>query len=420
MTAPNQPERARGHSPDDSKIAADRVVRLLQEAGHTTYFAGGCVRDLVMGVVPKDYDVATSATPDQVCALFHRTQRVGAQFGVVLVRMKNRSIEVATFRTDLDYADGRHPIGVTFSTPEQDAQRRDFTINGMFHDPVGGQFIDYVGGRSDIEAKLIRAIGEPDRRFSEDHLRLLRAIRFASRLRFEIEPATWDAIGRHASEIRRISPERIRMELEAILANQHRPDAVRLIHQSGLLEHLWTGAGSLDPTIESAIRRLAELPPASGFEVSMAALLADVSTHAAVDALEALRCSNDTIATVRWLHLHQQDADDPTRLTLADIKRLRAHAMFPELIELWTARRNSESLPMVSVQEVRQRAEAIQAEAVAPPPFVTGEDLKDMGLVPGPAFKRILDGLYELQLNERIDTREAALAEARRLAEPLR
>ncbi|MBX3396269.1 MAG: CCA tRNA nucleotidyltransferase [Phycisphaerae bacterium] len=420
MTAPHQPERDRGQSPGDPKVAADRVVRLLQAAGHTTYFAGGCVRDLVMGLVPKDYDVATSATPDQVCALFHRTQRVGAQFGVVLVRMKGWSIEVATFRTDLDYADGRHPVAVAFSTPEQDAQRRDFTINGMFHDPIGGQFIDYVGGRSDIAARLIRAIGEPDRRFSEDHLRLLRAIRFASRLRFEIEPETWDAIGRHAGEIRRISPERIRMELDTILTNEHRADAAGLINRSGLLGHLWAGAESLSPTFDSAIRRLAALPSTSGFELSMAALLGDMSTDAAVEALEALRCSNHTIATVRWLHAHQHDADDPTRLTLADIKRLRAHAMFPALIDLWTARQSLTDFPTSGVLDVQQRAAAIQADAVAPPALVTGDDLKDMGLTPGPAFKRILDALYELQLNEQIVARDVALAEARRLMEAMR
>ncbi len=174
------------------KAAATRVVERLQSQGFATLFAGGCVRDMLMDREPKDYDVATSAKPEEVVGLFRRTQQVGAQFGVVLVRIGRHAIEVATFRRDQAYEDGRRPIGVEFCGPEEDARRRDFTINGMFFDPVVAEVIDHVDGKADLAARLIRAIGEPAERFAEDHLRLLRAIRFAGRLGFQIEPASWE------------------------------------------------------------------------------------------------------------------------------------------------------------------------------------------------------------------------------------
>ena len=195
------------------------VVGTLRAAGHVAYFAGGCVRDTLLGRVPKDYDVATDAPPDRVRRLFRNTQAVGAAFGVVLVRVRRTPIEVATFRTDGAYTDGRRPDSVRFATAEEDAKRRDFTINGLFLDPMTNEVIDHVGGRADLDAKLIRAIANPDERFAEDHLRLLRAIRFAARLGFEIEPATADAIRRHAGELSRISPERVTDELRRILCS---------------------------------------------------------------------------------------------------------------------------------------------------------------------------------------------------------
>src|SRR5438132_6514434 len=190
--------------------AARRVATRLRESGHIAYFAGGCVRDMVRGLTPKDYDIATDARPEAVQNLFARTFAVGAHFGVIIVLENGFQFEVATFRSDDAYIDGRHPSAVHFSSPEEDAQRRDFTINGMFYDPVAENVIDFVAGSADIDAKLVRAIGDPARRFAEDRLRMLRAVRFATALDYQIEPTTWDALIANAASIDEISAERIR------------------------------------------------------------------------------------------------------------------------------------------------------------------------------------------------------------------
>ena len=211
------------------------VLKRLREAGHVAYFAGGCVRDELLGLTPKDFDIATDAPPDRVRQLFTNTQAVGAAFGVILVRHSQSVIEVATFRTDLEYHDGRRPQGVKFTTAEEDAQRRDFTINGLFLDPIENRVIDYVGGQADLNAKVLRAIGNPDQRFAEDHLRLLRAIRFASRFALQIDPLTATAIKAHAHELPRINPERIGDELRRMLTSTTRIIAWRLLWQFELL-----------------------------------------------------------------------------------------------------------------------------------------------------------------------------------------
>src|SRR5688572_4647494 len=226
-----QPPNPGGKRSDRGDAVA--VVRRLREAGHVAYFAGGCVRDLLLGRQPKDYDVATDAPPARVRKLFANTQAVGAAFGVILVRDGRSTIEVATFRADGAYADGRHPMEVRFTTAEEDAARRDFTINGLFLDPLDGdgdgRVLDFVGGRDDLDAGVIRAIGEPERRFEEDHLRLLRAVRFAARLGFGVESKTAAAIRLHAPQLKRISPERIADELRVMLTPPTRGDAWRLL-----------------------------------------------------------------------------------------------------------------------------------------------------------------------------------------------
>src|SRR5213595_1577127 len=191
-------------SKKSSREDAGEIVKRLRAAGHVAYLAGGCVRDLLLGLEPKDYDVATDAPPERVRKLFNNTQAVGAAFGVILVRLGGSQIEVATFRTDVSYEDGRHPTEVRFSSAEEDAQRRDFTINGLFLDPIDDRVIDFVGGQEDLKARILRAIGEPNHRFEEDHLRLLRAVRFASRFGLTIEPETAEAIRRHAEHLKRI------------------------------------------------------------------------------------------------------------------------------------------------------------------------------------------------------------------------
>jgi hypothetical protein len=224
--------------PEHSEASARNIVQRLQSAGFEAMYAGGCVRDMLRGVPPHDYDIATSARPEQVQALFRRTVAVGAQFGVISVMINSGDFQVATFRSDGAYSDGRHPESVHFSNAEEDARRRDFTVNGLFYDPVREQLRDYVGGRADLEAKILRAIGDPEARFAEDRLRMLRAVRFATVLGFEIEPTTWTAVRKHAASIVEVSAERIRDEL---LKTLHPPARVRgldLLDQSGLLNQI--------------------------------------------------------------------------------------------------------------------------------------------------------------------------------------
>ena len=207
----------------EARAAAVSLARRLKEAGYVALFAGGCVRDRLLGKDPKDYDIATSATPAQVMRVFPGSNEVGAHFGVVIAKTKGHHVEIATFRTDGSYHDGRRPASVTFSTPEEDAKRRDFTINGLFEDPESGEVIDHVGGRADLAAGVLRAIGDPAARFAEDSLRLMRAVRFAVTLGFDIEPATWAAMVDHADGLQRISPERIRDELSDVALVEHMP-----------------------------------------------------------------------------------------------------------------------------------------------------------------------------------------------------
>jgi len=217
------------------KEAAIGIIRRLREAGHTAYFNGGCVRDMVRGVEPHDYDIATGATPEQVRQLFSKTVPVGAQFGVVLVLDGGHQFEVATFRSDEAYVDGRRPTSVRYGSPEEDAQRRDFTINGLFYDPIEGQVIDFVNGRADIERKLVRTIGDPRQRFTEDKLRLLRCVRFAANLGYDIESATFDAVKEMTAQIQLVSAERIRDELIKTLTRSHAGRGLELLRATGLL-----------------------------------------------------------------------------------------------------------------------------------------------------------------------------------------
>src|SRR5712691_28682 len=221
------------------------IIRELRRRGHEAYLVGGCVRDMVMGIEPADYDIATSAKPEEIVKIFPRTESIGAQFGVVLVICRGKPFEVATFRSDEAYVDGRRPTGVVFTDARQDVLRRDFTINGLLYDPITHEVIDYVDGRADIRAKLVRAIGDPHARFEEDKLRILRAVRFGARLGYTIEPATWDAVREMAPRIHQVSSERIRQELVRILTEGQAAHGIRMLHESGLRveilpELVWT------------------------------------------------------------------------------------------------------------------------------------------------------------------------------------
>ncbi len=395
--------------------AAERVVRRLQDAGHVAYFAGGCVRDMLLRREPEDYDVATSAHPDEVCRLFRRTQRVGAKFGVVLVRISGYMIETATFRADLAYRDGRHPEGIRFTNAQEDAARRDFTVNAMFFDPKRREVVDYVGGQDDLTHRLIRAVGDPRQRFAEDHLRILRAVRFAAKLGFRIDPATWEAMRELAPALSKISPERIREELESLLTHPARRTGFELLCGCGGVRFLWPGSEVLLSQAEAIANLLEALPPSTSFELAWAAMLHRLPASEVVAACKALRCSNHTRQKVSWLVAKQSDLLYPADLSLADLKLLMASPHFSELWSLFiskiAAERRDPSIPEI----VRQRVDTIPKDQIAPPPWIDGTFLERLGLPKGPAYRQILDQLYYAQLNGTLADAQAAAAEAERL-----
>jgi poly(A) polymerase len=388
--------------------AAEKVVAELAKAGHVALFVGGCVRDMLMKRVPKDFDVATSARPQDVLKLFRRTQKVGAKFGVVLVRIGAHPIEVATFRADGDYEDGRHPTEVRFTDDKEDAQRRDFTINGLFYDPASKTVIDHVGGQKDIEAGIIRAIGDPRLRFTEDHLRILRAIRFASRFDFRIEPKTWSAMVELAAQLKRISPERIRMELEMMLPPAGRARAFRDLCACGALTYLFPEAQSVLADAKVIGSVLAELPDPSEFDLALATILHRLTPKQADSACQALRCSNQTRKTVTWLVARQDSLMKPRDVNLADLKLRMAHPAFGLLMALMRAKLKAANDSMSAYRTITSRAAAIAEEDVAPPPLLSGDDLAKLGLPAGPLYKRILDEVYYEQLNETIRNKRDA------------
>ncbi len=394
----------------DAAAAAVGIVRELRGAGHAAVLAGGCVRDLLLGQTPQDYDVATDAPPERLCALFPRARPVGVQFGVVLVKRRGRWIEVATFRSDGPYLDGRHPVSITLSDAEHDAQRRDFTVNGLFLDPLAGTVIDYVGGLEDLRARVVRAIGDPAARFSEDYLRLVRAARFAARLDFAIEPQTAAAVRAQAPRLARVAAERVREELERMLAHPSRARAWDLLGELGLRPFLWPAAQWTDPQARRAGTLLTRLPPGAPFELALAVLLADAHPAEVQRVARALTLSNVQRTTVAWLVQHQADLDDPHAPTLAQLKRLMAEAAFPLLVD-WARARHAD-LPDGAARDaaLAARIAAIPPERVQPPPLVTGDDLLARHVPRGPIYARLLEALYTAQLNEQLLTREAALA----------
>lgn len=396
-----------------------QIVRTLQRAGHVAYFAGGCVRDQLMGRTPADYDVATSARPEQVLELFPKSQRVGVAFGVVLVRQKRQTVEVATFRSDGAYGDGRHPESVTFTTAEEDAQRRDFTCNGLFYDPVAEQLHDFVGGRKDIADCKLRAIGDPFLRFHEDHLRMLRAVRFAGKLDFAIETATWEAMKRLAEKIKTISRERIGEEIRMMLEHSARQRAVMLLDNSGLLRQIWPR--DLLPEGPVAWGRVGALPPESTRTQGLVAMQRDIGDGGLAYEVIAERLrgqlllSNTETVDIAWL-------GEKLRVLLAwreqrtsTLKRLLADGRWKALEELWQAEEHTSE----EMAAYRERMQVLLREAIGPAPLVTGNDLIALGATPGPTFKQWLEALYDRQLENEFPTREAALNAAKNLLSPL-
>lgn len=397
-----------GELPDAARGAVE-IVRELTAGGYQALLAGGCVRDLLLGLQPQDYDVATEAPPQRISQLFRKTRQVGAQFGVVLVRKHRRWVEVATFRSDGEYLDGRRPIKVHFCDARHDAERRDFTVNGMFLDPLARTLIDYVGGQRDLEAGLIRAIGEPAARFTEDHLRLARAVRFAARLGFEVEPATFAALQAGAPNLATVAAERVREELEKMLTHPTRRRAFDLLVAVGLLPYLWSGATWRAEQLAAGGVLLRALPPRVSFPLALAVLVADRGTPELHQIGRALACSNEQRERVVWLVEHQRDLDEPQQVSLAQLKRLLAHPGSADL-HIWADVRHAE-MPDGEQRSagLAQRIAAIVPEAIRPPPLVTGDDLVARGVEPGPIYKQMLDALYTRQLDELLATREEAL-----------
>jgi poly(A) polymerase len=426
MTEPSESQR-----PKSTREDAVAVVRRLRESGHVAYFAGGCVRDMLLGREPKDFDVATDAPPKRVRGLFSNTQAVGAAFGVILVRHRTSQIEVATFRTEGGYTDGRHPTEVRFTTAEEDAKRRDFTINGLFLDPVNDQVIDYVGGRQDLQEGRIRAIGIPAERFEEDSLRLLRAIRFSARFNFPIEPQTAAAIVAHAPQLKRISPERIAEELRIMLTATTRAAAWHMLWELGLIETLFrffhftrrkppAGGSYLFDAVAP------DEPISFGLALAAAVVCYRIRTDTNLRDVRSLFSRAEVQSAVKvmrqTLKISNEESEE-MRGTLAGLEPLLADRI-PGIAKLKRflaeptaplSRKMLEALAGIGthtdrIRELERQLADLERTEFAPTPLIDGDLLTEHGLRPGPVFKRILDAVYDAQLEGRVNTREEAIA----------
>ncbi len=423
---------------------AREIVARLRGRGHTAYFAGGCVRDLVRGQAPKDIDIATDARPEEVQGIFSRTYAVGAHFGVIVVLENGLQFEVATFRSDGVYLDGRRPTEVHFSSAEEDAKRRDFTINGMFFDPAKEEVIDFVGGRADLEKRLVRAIGDPAQRFAEDRLRLLRAVRFATVLEFEIESATWDALVRHAPSIHEIAAERIREELVRIFMSPQRVRGWDLLDQSGLLRvilpELEAMKGCEQPPqfhpegdVFKHTRIMLELLPANvSLPLVLSVLFHDIGKPrtASVDGTGRIRFNGHdrvgaemTEALMQRLRFSRAEIDatveavrqhmvfkDVTKMRVAKLKRFMARPTFTDELELHRVDCASSHAMLDNYEFLQRKQEEFAHEPIIPPPLVKGDDLLSLGLKPGPRIGEILEAVETRQLEGGFKNRDEALA----------
>ena len=445
-----------------AKQHAANIVRALRERGHQAYFAGGCVRDLLLGREPADYDVSTDATPQQVMQIFPQTFAVGEQFGVVLVpqsggatgvlaRQGERSkgaIEVATFRSDVGYSDGRHPDQVRFTKdPREDVERRDFTINGMLLDPATNQILDFVGGREDLKAGIVRAIGDPERRFAEDKLRMLRAVRFAARFDYKIDPATMAAIQKLAPKIHQVSCERVREELTKMLTEGRARRAFELLDSTGLLPEVLPEISAMKGVEQPpqyhpegdvfvhTLLLLEKLPAGVSKTLAWGALLHDVGkpptfrvapdrirfdghvevgVKMAAEICRRLRFSNDETDQILALIDNHMRFADVQRMNQSTLKKFLRLAAFDEHLELHRIDCLSSHGQLDSYEYSRQQLQSIPPKAIRPTPLITGQDLIEAGYEPGPSFKEILTAVEDAQLEGRLASREAAMEYVRR------
>jgi poly(A) polymerase len=439
------------------------IVQTLRQRGFKAYLIGGCVRDLLLEREPKDYDVATNATPEQVMRIFPETYAVGAQFGVVLVpapardaancdggqvSSKAHAVEVATFRSDIGYSDGRHPDEVRFSRePQEDVARRDFTINGLLLDPVSGEVFDFVGGRKDLEEGIIRTIGDAEQRFGEDKLRMLRAVRFAARFTYTIEPDTFEAMRKLAPQIDVVSRERVRDELTRMLTEGHARRAFLLLDESGLLNAVLPEISAMKGVEQPSefhpegdvfvhtLLLLENLPNPCPFTLAWGALLHDVGKPAtfrlapdrirfdghvevgvkmAEEICRRLRFSNDETEQILALVDNHMRFGQATRMKESTLKKFLRMPAFDEHLALHRADCLASHRNLSTYEFVRQKQSEIPAEKMRPAPLVTGDDLIAEGHVPGPKFREILTAVEDAQLEGRLPSREAALEFVRR------
>jgi poly(A) polymerase len=424
---------------------ANSICGTLGRNGHQAFLVGGCVRDLLLGREPADYDVATDATPDQVMALFPESVTVGAQFGVILIPRDELKVEVATFRSDIGYSDGRHPDRVTFSkTAQEDVQRRDFTINGLLMRHDTGEVLDYVGGQADLKARVIRAIGDPDRRFREDKLRMLRAVRFAARFGFEIDNDTLAAIRRHAKEVGQVSSERLRDELTKMLTEGAARRAFELLDETRLLEQVLPEIGAMkgveqppqyhpegDVWIHTRIM-LEGLPAGASPTLAWGVLLhdvgkpptfksasetgdrirfdghVDVGVRMAEAVCRRLRFSNEDTEQILALVNNHMRFKDVESMRAATLKRFVRLPRFDEHLALHRLDCLSSHRNLNSYQLVQRFIAETPPEQVRPERLLTGDDLRNMGFRPGPVFSQILGSLEDAQLEGQVKTREQA------------
>jgi poly(A) polymerase len=435
----------------DKAQQAARIVYTLREQGHTAYLAGGCVRDLLLGREPADYDVATSATPEQVMRILPQTYAVGAQFGVVLVPVlrdspegrANYSVEVATYRSDGAYSDGRHPDQVRFSSdPRLDVQRRDFTINGLMLDPENQEVLDWVAGREDLERRVIRTIGDPYQRFAEDKLRLLRGVRFAARFGYTMEEKTFQAIRDLASEIHQVSRERIRDEILKMLTEGQARRAFELLDQTGLLEQVLPEITKMQGVQQPlqfhpegdvwvhTLMLLEGLPANVSKTLALGALLhdvgkpptfrvadrirfdqhAEVGTRMAEEICRRLRLSNDETEQVCALVANHMRFGHVMRMKESTLKRFLRLPRFTEHLELHRLDCLGSHRDLALYNFAQEKLQTLPAEQIRPVPLLTGNDLIAAGYAPGPAFKKLLTAVEDAQLEGSIHNKDEALA----------
>ena len=426
------------------KEEAMKVVSKLQQSGYLAYFAGGCVRDLLRDEIPTDYDIATNALPEQVAALFSKTRSVGAHFGVIIVISGEFVFEVATFRNDGSYGDGRRPETVEFTSPEEDVLRRDFTINGIFYDPIEDRTIDYVNGQDDINSATVRAIGDPESRFKEDHLRLLRAVRFAARFDYKIEESTWAAICGNAKEIKNISEERIRDELSKILLDPERVRGFDLLMESGLMEAIipeiidlkgceqppqFHPEGDVFVHTRLMLTLLKEDPSLS---LVLSVLLHDIGKPAtfsydeeadrirfnghdkigsdmAATILRRLKYPNKIIEEVTEMVVNHMTFKDVQKMREAKLKRFMARPTFEDETELHRVDCLGSWGGLDNYDFLNQKRTEFDNEPIIPPPLLTGKDLIEIGWNPGPELGEILTKVQDLQLEGSLSSKEEAM-----------